>query len=95
MVGPRSFGESFRLHHAVQTIVTTAARNGSPVCGPSAVSVLAGSFSSFTQAELETILKRAALEHDVRIAPAPGDPQGPVEAQAGSPAQPAAGSLGQ
>ena len=67
MAAPRSFGESFRLHHAVQMIVTTAARDGSPICGPSAMSALAGSFSSFTVSELEAILRRAASEHDVAI----------------------------
>ena len=67
MAAPRSFGESFRLHQAVQIIVTTAAREGSPVSVPSAVSALAGSFSSFALAELEAILRRAALEHDVAI----------------------------
>ena len=67
MAGPRSFGESFRLHEAVQIIITTAARTGAPVCGPSAVSALAGTFSSFSQAELEAILSRTALEHDVTV----------------------------
>ena len=67
MAAPRSFGEFFRLHQAVQIIVTTAARDGSPVCGPSAVSALAGSFCSFTLAELEAILRRTASEHDVAI----------------------------
>jgi hypothetical protein len=67
VAAPRSFGESFRLHEAVQIIVTTAARAGSPVCGPTAVSALAGTFSGFTQAELEAILSRTAMEHDVTV----------------------------
>ena len=78
MAGPRSFGESFRLHAAIQTIVTTAARDRSTVCGPSVVSTLARSFSTFTQVELEAILSRAAAEHDVAITTSAGR-QSPVE----------------
>ena len=67
MPGPRTFGESFQLHQAVQIIVTGAAGSGAPICMSSVVSALAPSFSGFSLAELERIVRATALEHDVPL----------------------------
>ena len=67
MKGPRTFGQCFRVHHAVHEIVTGAASSGSPICVRSIVSALMPSFSAFTPSELERIVRATALEHDVPL----------------------------
>jgi hypothetical protein len=63
----RSFSREFNAHWAVQLIVSTAQRAGTPVCPDALTPGLASEFPEFSSSELTRMLCAAAVDAHVPV----------------------------